>query len=133
MKAREIADKYAPTIIDAKSWEDALHEIVEILFEDMETISMSRGKKKGFFAVSAVLEIADKSEAVARELNKRLPGPVYLKTDWFAGRDFIKELRAKKAMENISSRVRANFTGNHLYTESALSTIMSEAAKRGVT
>jgi len=105
VKAKEYAEKYAPRFTDKESAMQAFTEMQEELLREMKDIAISRNQDPSLMPYSLLVEMANKSEAIAKHINKMAPGGlVYMDIDWFSRNPVVKDLKEYIANQNRMSR-----------------------------
>lgn len=117
MKAKDIAKIYAPKF-ESVTEDNAANvilevatSIAEILYRDMQEIVKIRNKNSKTIPASAILEMLDKSDAVAREFNKALDKTegaqtrYRLKEGWFSQSEIGQRVKRERDAQEALSRL----------------------------
>ena len=135
MKAKELAAKYAEGLYNELTRLQTHEEIVDELYRDAKAVSNSRGGTKDTIITSAFLEMLDKCEAFAKEINKiwktTHPEKIQeIKIDWMTSNPYAKSIREKRNKVEVWTRIKSDMSAsNSLYNDSAL---MKRAIKSGL-
>ena len=135
MKAKDLAAKYAEGLYNELTRPQTHEEIVDELYRDAKAVSNSRGGTKDTIATSAFLEMLDKSEALAKEVNKiwketHPEGREEMSIGWMSSTPYAKGIRENRNKVEVWSRIKSDMgASNSVYNDSAL---MKRAIKSGL-
>jgi hypothetical protein len=117
VKAQDYAEKYAPRLAVQRDAGEVLGDMADEMFEEAREIARKRGQSDRNLPYSAVKEIADKSIAIAKRINKMNSHLDWgVKEDWFTGTQVIQKGLKHIGAQNQLARIKADgqFNAGHM-------------------